>query len=118
MLDLKNFFIGIGLFLILHVLVWWSVNLQFIKDEWRDKAIYLSLLFALPIAAIGFYASRMIYDSLGGTAWGVRFVGFGTSYLVFPALTWIFLKESMLTPKTLLCIFLSMLIIIIQVWWK
>jgi hypothetical protein len=37
---------------------------------------------------------------------------------VFPILTWWLLKESMFTPKTMVCIALSFLIVCIQVFWK
>jgi hypothetical protein len=42
-------------------------------------------------------------------------VAFGISYLIFPALTWYFLNESMFTWKTMTCILLSFIILYIQV---
>ena len=73
---------------------------------------------AIPTSLAAYYASRFTYAALDEQVWAVRFIGFGTSYLVFPLLTWWLLKESMFTPKTLICIMLSMLIIAIQVFWK
>ena len=71
---------------------------------------------SLPISLCAYYASRLGYSELGDSAWGVRFLAFGTSYLVFPVLTYILLGESMFTLKTGVCIFLSILIISIQIW--
>ena len=117
-MDTKSVIYGICLFFIMHVMVWWATNAQFIREEYRDKAIYISIILAIPCTLSAFYASGLIYDGLNETAWSVRFIGFGTSYLVFPILTWLFLKESMFNVKTLICIALSFLIVSIQLFWK
>ena len=51
-------------------------------------------------------------------AWAARMLGFGMSYLTFPFLTWWLLNESMFTTKTMLCVFLSIMIVGIQLFWK
>ena len=106
---------GISLFVLMHTLVWWGTNAQFIEGWGHKKALALSILLAIPITLLAFYASRFTYDALNEQAWSVRFVGFGVSYLIFPILTWFFLGESMFTAKTLICIFLSFLIIYVQI---
>ncbi len=106
---------GAGLFVAMHTLVWWGTNAQFIEGWKRSDALMLSMALAIPVTLLAFYASRFTYEALDEQVWSVRFVGFGISYLVFPLLTWIFLGESMLTAKTLLCTFLSFLIIYIQI---
>lgn len=106
---------GALLFTLMHVLVWWGTNAQFIEGWDKKQALTLSLALAVPITLVAFYASRFTYNALNEQAWSVRFLGFGISYLVFPILTWHFLGESMFTAKTLACIFLSCLIIYIQI---
>jgi len=106
---------GISLFVLMHTLVWWGTNAQFIEGWDKKQALILSMFLAIPITLVAFYASRLTYDALNEQAWSVRFVGFGVSYLVFPLLTWLFLNESMFTMKTLICIFLSFLIIYVQI---
>ena len=106
--------IGVLLFTILHICVWWATNAQFIEGWSQESALMLSVLLSIPITLLAFFASRYTYFALDGHAWAVRFVGFGTSYLIFPVLTWYFLNESMFTVKTLACIFLSVVIIYIQ----
>ena len=113
-----NLIYSCALFLVLHVFVWFSSNAQFISDSWNQKSFYIMLGASLPISLCAYYASRLGYSELGDSAWGVRFLAFGTSYLIFPVLTWLVLKESMFTPKTMICIGLSFLIICIQVFWK
>jgi len=106
---------GALLFTIMHVLVWWGCNAQFI-DGWSQKsALMLSVSLSLPITLLAFFASKNLYEALDTQLWAVRFVAFGISYLVFPVLTWHFLGESMLTAKTIICILLSCLIIYVQI---
>ena len=104
-----------GLFTILHILVWFAANTQFISEEWRSKSLYLSIGLAIPISIVAYFGTRHAYEAFGDSAWGSRFLAFGISYLVFPILTYCFLGESMFTMKTLLCCVLSFAIISIQI---
>ena len=45
--------------------------------------------------------------------WAVRFVGFATSMLTFPIMTWLYLGE-VITLKTLITILLAIIIMILQ----
>tara|TARA_Y100001970_G_C14118949_1_gene795195 strand:+ start:878 stop:1222 length:345 start_codon:yes stop_codon:yes gene_type:complete len=112
---MSQLFIGTFLFIAMHTLVWWSTNAQFVEGWKTSDALILSIFLAVPITLLAFYASRYTYDALDERVWSVRFIGFGVSYFVFPFLTWLFLGESMFTAKTLLCTFLSFLIIYIQI---
>ena len=109
---------GIACLVGVHTLVWFSTNLQFVDSKLAEKSLQISLALGIPISALAYFGSRFTYESLENSAWAVRFVAFGTSYLVFPFLTWWMLKESMFTPKTLICIMLSVLIVAIQIFWK
>ena len=109
---------GMLLILCLHTMIWFSANLQFVKNDIATKSLYIALAFAIPVTLCGYYGTRYIYEALDGSVWAVRFVGFGLSYFTFPLLTWYYLNESMFTIKTMLCICLSVLILCIQVFWK
>ena len=101
----------------LHALVWFSTNLQFVKGVDPSKTIWYAVALAIPTTLVAYFATRFTYSALEDSLWAVRFVGFGTSYLIFPILTWGFLGESMFTLKTLICVFLSLLIVCIQVFY-
>jgi hypothetical protein len=107
--------LGISLFALLHILVWFSANLQFVDGFESSKIIIVSLILSIPTTLCAFYASRATYIAMEESLWSVRFIAFGISYLVFPFLTWIFLNESMFTFKTIVCVLLSVLIVCIQV---
>ncbi len=110
-----KFFVGICLFIATHILVWFSTNLQLVEKFNSVNTLALTIALAIPTSLCGYYGTRLIYDSLQDSLWAVRFVGFGVSYLVFPILTWTMLGESMFTVKTMTCIFLSLVIVAIQV---
>ncbi len=107
--------LSVVLFTILHTLVWFSTNLQFVKGIETSKSLFIAIVLSIPITLCAFFATRIAYSALSDSLWSVRFIAFGISYLVFPILTWTVLGESMFTLKTLTCIFLSIVIVCIQV---
>lgn len=109
-----NIVLGISSLVLVHILVWLTTNLQLV-ESWKDsnKIWWVIIGLAIPTSILAAYATRMLYLSLD-SVWSIRFIGFGTSYLVFPVMTWMLLGESMFTLKTLLCIALSIVILMIQ----
>tara|TARA_Y100000114_G_scaffold117003_1_gene111321 strand:- start:318 stop:671 length:354 start_codon:yes stop_codon:yes gene_type:complete len=117
-MNIGLLFSGCFLFILAQVLVWFSTNAQFMSGPIGKHSLLLALVISLPLTLICYYAGRFTYDALGESAWAVRFIAFGTSWVVFPLLTWWLLKESMFDPKTLVCTFLAFVIVAIQLFWK
>ena len=115
--NYPKFFLGFALFVLGHVFAWFQLNSQFVWDWWQDKPIPAVLIFAVPVGLSFWFATHYMYEAMN-ELWGPRLVAFGASYLVFPFLTWHLANESMFTPKTMICIFLSFLIVLIQLFWK
>ncbi len=109
-----NIALGVGALLLVHIFVWFTTNLQLVEG-WKDsgKVLWVIIGLAIPTSLIAAYATKTLYVSLD-SVWSIRFIAFGLSYLVFPVMTWILLGESMFTLKTLLCIALSIVILMIQ----
>ena len=109
-----NFGLGIFALVVVHILVWITTNLQLVEG-WKDsdKIWWIIVGLAIPTSVVAAYATKLLYAS-SESVWSIRFIGFGTSYLVFPIMTWLLLHESMFTLKTTLCIFLSVVILVIQ----
>jgi|TARA_Y100000310_G_scaffold256872_1_gene264797 hypothetical protein len=103
------------MFTLLHTLVWFAANTQFISPEWKEKSLQVAVLTAVPATLCAYYGARFAYDALNNSVWASRFLAFGISYLVFPVLTYVLLGESMFTTKTMLCVGLSCTIIFVQV---
>ena len=110
----QSFINTLLLFVVIHILIWFSTNSQFTSIEiLSSNATLINIALAIPIAMIGLHAAKTGY-TWSGSIWAVRFLAFGTSYLIFPFLTWALLGESMFQTKTLICIILSFVIILVQ----
>jgi hypothetical protein len=109
--------LGAAFFFVAQTLVWFMNNSQFAWEWWKDKPIITCLIYCFPASLFFWYGSKYSYAGLG-EVWGSRLLGFGVSYLTFPLLTFFIMKESMFTPKTMTCVFLSFCIVAIQILWK
>ena len=113
----NNLILACCLFALGQTLAWFQINSQFVWEWWRDKPIVAVLLYGLPTGLCFLYGVKLAYAEMG-QVWGPRFLIFSMSYLTFPILTWYFLNESMFTTKTMICVFLSMLIMGVQLFWR
>ena len=75
--------------------------------------MFLSLVMGIPITALFWLATKWGYVGFGNL-WAVRFMGFATSMMTFPILTYLYLGET-ITLKTAVTILLSIVIMIIQI---
>ena len=66
----------------------------------------------IPITYIFWYCTKIGYEGFGAL-WPVRFMGFATSMITFPILTYFYLGET-IGLKTAVTIMLSVAIMIIQ----
>tara|TARA_R110002020_G_scaffold201246_2_gene403808 strand:+ start:137 stop:490 length:354 start_codon:yes stop_codon:yes gene_type:complete len=109
----KYVFLTIITFIVTNVLVWYQLNGQLVWEYWKsNKGILLSLVLAVPVTLGFWYATKVGYQGLG-SLWSVRFMGFATSMLVFPFMTYFYLGEPM-TIKVMLTLLLSILIMLLQ----
>ena len=109
--------IGSLFFVVGNILAWFQFNSQFVWDCWKDRPILSNFIFAIPMGLCFWYAVKYIVEDTG-QLWTSKLIGFGVGNIVFAIFTYIFLKESMFAPKTLICLFLSAIIISVQVFWK
>jgi drug/metabolite transporter (DMT)-like permease len=79
--------------------------------EWA-KSYWWIVLGGIPISFAFYYSTRLYYEHFN-YYWAVRPIGFGLTTIVFGIMTWLFLGEVPNT-KTLICIVLSIVIILIQ----
>ena len=98
---------------VINIFVWIQMNGQFIKGApaWlSSKALILAM--GAPLGLSFWYATKWGYIGFGNL-WAVRFMGFATSMLTFPIMTYFYLGEPM-SLKTLLTLGLAIIIMIIQ----
>jgi hypothetical protein len=77
---------------------------------------YVMMLLGLPISLI-FIKTTKIFNEAFDANWPGRLIGFGIGVIIFTIMSWIIFKEHP-TPKTLTCLGLAFLIVILQIFWK
>jgi hypothetical protein len=112
-INIKSLIISVVLFTIINILIWFSNNYQFINFA-KNKALLICIILAIPISLLSFYATKYGYSALN-SIWSLKLIAFGISNIVFIFLTWILMKESPLTFRTLSSLFLSFVIVGIQI---
>lgn len=115
-MSINLFYAGL-LVALANVLAWFQTNGQFVWDSWKDNPWVSIIPLAIPTGLCYWHSTRLIMQETN-ELWSARFISLGISYLVFPILTYVMLKESMFTPKTLTCTFLAFIIVLIQIYWR
>ena len=105
--------ITILLFLFNNILIWYQLNSQLVW-EWAktSKAMWFSALLGIPISLLFWWATKIGYEGFGNL-WAVRFMGFSTSMMTFPLMTYLYLGE-VITLKTGITIILAIIIMLLQ----
>ena len=112
-MNVKYIVVTTLVFIISQILIWYQLNSQLVW-KWAEgykSMLWMSLL-GIPISALMWYCTKWGYIGFG-SLWAVRFMGFATSMLVFPIMTYFYLGEPM-TIKVWITLFLAIIIMILQ----
>jgi hypothetical protein len=113
-MDYNKIFLVAIIFIFNNIVIWYQLNGQLVWEFWKTpKGIAVSLLMGIPITGLFWLCTKLGYEGFGAL-WPVRFIGFATSMLTFPIMTYLYLGE-VVTLKTVVTIILSVVIIIIQI---
>ena len=90
-----------------HIIAWFHM-----QQKYEGEKVFVDSFGGIPISFCFYYGTRWFYEYFGNY-WYVRPIGFGMGTLVFAILTFTLLNE---TPdiRTIICLVLSVIIIIIQ----
>ena len=113
-MNLKYILISTFIFLFSQVLIWYQLNSQLVW-KWAEgykSMLWMSLL-GIPISILMWLCTKWGYVGFGNL-WAVRFMGFATSMMTFPIMTYLYLGEPM-SLKVIVTLILAVVIMIIQV---
>ena len=112
-MNLKYILISTILFIVTQIAIWYQLNSQLVW-KWAEgyKSMWWMSLFGVPISLLLWYCTKIGYIGFGNL-WAVRFMGFATSMLVFPIMTYFYLGET-ISLKIVVTIILSLIIMLIQ----
>ena len=88
-----------------------------VKIEWFKNHPLIVAFMGVPISLLFMYSVRNFVAAYDGQIWPSRLIGFGIGVVVFTIMSHYMFKEP-LTPKTLTCLGLGVIIILIQIFWK
>jgi multidrug transporter EmrE-like cation transporter len=88
-----------------------------IKYNWHGKYMWIILLSSIPVSWLFIKSVRSLVEGFGGEIWPSRLIGFSIGMVVFTLLSIVLFKESF-SLKTIVCLFLGLLILLIQLFWK
>jgi hypothetical protein len=77
---------------------------------------YIMMLMGLPISLILINTTKL-FNSYYDASWPGRLIGFGIGVIVFTIMSWLVFQEHP-SPKTLTCLGLASIIILLQIFWK
>lgn len=84
-----------------------------IKYNWYEKYLWLILILSIPISWLYIKSVTFLVEGCGGEIWPSRLIGFAVGIIVFSLLSIVLFKET-LTLKTMICLFLSFCIVLVQ----
>jgi len=87
------------------------------KYDWYSKFPIILLLSGIPLTWLYLKSTKNMVIAFNGELWPTRILGFGVGVIVFALMSHFLFKEP-ITSKTILCLFLAFIIILIQIFMK
>ena len=109
--------IGIGAFVVAHILTFFQLNGQFFKMDWFRKNEIIVAAFGFILSFFYIWGTKYAVSGFNGLLWPARFIGFGVGMIIYAIGVWYFFSEG-INMKTTVSLGLAILLIIIQVLWK
>ena len=109
---LKGFIFGV----IAQVITFIQLQGQ-LKIEWLKNNMWFGILMGMPISYLFMLSVKYLVTAYDGQIWPSRLIGFGIGVTVFTGMSFLMFNEH-LTSKTLTCLGLGVIIILIQIFWK
>lgn len=116
MKDINSLLLGVLFGLLAQILTFFQLQGQ-MKFEWIKDNYWLAVLAGIPISMLFMFSVKNMVFAFDGQMWPSRLIGFSIGAIVFTVLSWLVFSEP-LTTKTYVCLGLSMLILLIQLFWK
>ena len=112
-MNIKYIIISTIIFILSQILIWYQLNSQLVW-KWAEgyKSMMWMSLLGIPISLLMWLCTKWGYIGFG-SLWAVRFIGFATSMLVFPIMTYFYLGEPM-TLKVIVTLILAIIIMLLQ----
>ena len=98
-------------------MVWLQTNSQFVWPITAKYRLLIAILGGTVISYLFMTGASYIVKGSEGHIWPARLIPTATGTVIFTIMTWFFMKQG-LDANTGVCIALSLIILIIQIYWK
>lgn len=114
--DISKFFLGVFLGILGQILTFFQLQGS-TKFDWLKNHYWLVVLMGIPISMLFMASVKNLVLSFDGQLWPSRLIGFSIGAIVFTILSWLVFNEP-LSTKTIVCLFLAISILMIQLFFK
>ena len=116
MINSKAILIGVGIYILTHIMTWFQLNGQFFSEWFKNNNLILAL-FGIPISYLYIYGTKYCYEGFDGLIWPGRFIGFAIGMVIFSLLASYIMNEGM-EIKTWVSLGLALALVSVQIFWK
>ena len=117
MIKVNDLVIGVVLFFVAHLLTFFQLNGQFLKNDWFRKNEFLVALSGVILSYFYMYGTKYTVSGTDGLLWPARFIGFSIGMLIYAVLVNYHFAEGMNT-KTVVSLILCLILLGVQFFWK
>jgi hypothetical protein len=109
-------FYGLLIGIVAHILSFCQLQGQF-KIPFLKENTWAVVLLGVPISYLFVYSVKFMVAAYDGQIWPSRLIGFSTGTIIFTVLSY-FVFNEIINTKTLICLLLSVMILLIQFFWR
>lgn len=113
---LNNLIISLLLVTLGQILAYFQLQGQFMSIFVKNNPLLTSFL-GIPISYLLIKFTEYSSKSFGGEVWPGRLIGFSVGAIVFATLSYFIMKEP-ITTKTMICLALAFLILLVQIFFE
>jgi len=115
-MDVSKFLIGLLFGIIAQIFTFFQLQGP-MKYDWFKNHYWLVVLMGIPISMLFMFSVKNMVLAFGGQMWPSRLIGFSIGAIVFTYFSWSLFGEP-LTLKTIICLFLAVSILMVQLFMK
>ena len=115
-MNVSKLIIGITFGIIAQIIVFFQLQGQ-MKYDWFKNHYWAVVLMGIPASMFFMYSVKNMIIAYDGQMWPSRLIGFSLGAIVFTYFSWYLFNEPFST-KTIICLFLSFVILGIQLFAK
>ena len=116
MIDFGKVLLGMIVGVVAQALTFFQLQGQ-LKYEFLKDHYWLTVLIGIPISMCFMYSVKNLVIGFDGQLWPSRLIGFGIGAIVFSLMSYFVFNEP-ITIKNSVCLILSFIILLIQLFWK